>query len=376
MNIAIVLSKEMPGEIAEACKSNGDVLYESAGTFDGEGLKKAFHSVARLPVDVLVTDTDVASEDGLLAGLHAFRFVRPEARVVLLVNRRQPGDDLVSGAVSLGIYDIIEADGENKFLPEFAKCLTQGYSYAKAAAWHKGFREEAGAAKAEAVVIEKTIGTGMICIGGVRRGAGSTTTAVAVAHYLAKQKKSVAYIELSQRPVAHRVTELFNARRITVFAQHSRSAAEGFDPVSVIAAMTRLPDYIVMDMGALLQEPGSGFDPGPRGLLLSRGVHPCFTETCRADLVLLTLGTTPWGAYDLAPYQARLDKHLRRWDVLVMAEHARFIGKIGSKRVHNLPWTPDPFEPPDDWATILAPVLPQSSSQRPWAKWWPRKISS
>jgi len=78
----------MPDEITEVCKGKGDVLYECADTFDAEGLKKAFHSVARLPVDVLATDTDMASENGLPAGLHAFRFVRPEVRVILLVNRR------------------------------------------------------------------------------------------------------------------------------------------------------------------------------------------------------------------------------------------------------------------------------------------------
>jgi len=309
LNIAVVLSDGMPNEITEACRGKGDVLYECAGTFDAEGLKKVFHSVARLPVDVLVTDTDASSENGLLAGLHAFRIVRPEARVILLVNRRRPGDDLVSGAVSLGIYDVIEADAENRFLPEFGKCLAQGYSYAKAAAWHKGFRGEADAAKKaevrEKVIIERRpVGRVTVAVASIAAGVGCTHTALMAAAFLSRYGRT-ALVEDSQRPVFEGISGIgenspdsdgFRAYNTDIYPVKSQfTDAAGFLYDKVISVLAGY-DYVVRDLGVLDED-------------RLREMH-------RAEYSLLVVSASAWRIMDFIRAHNSLKDDFSRFNIV------------------------------------------------------------
>jgi DNA-binding NarL/FixJ family response regulator len=368
---SIVCRAGIQKQIKEAI--GGDVVFESTSSAR-EGLEGA----ARISSAALILDIDAGDPEEILSGVKKFKVAQPGGRIIVLAPGRAPGDRLIAGLVAKGVYDIIAAadpdESEADLLRELRRAIErQPASYAEAVKWDIDDDEEGVKVKTrereKTVYLEKAIGTGRIAVAGVRRGAGSTTVAIAVAHYLASQKKSVAYIELSQRPVAHRVKDLFGSR-IAVFDQLSRSEAEAYDPVSVISGMMSLPDYIVLDMGTLLREPDAGFVRRPNVLTLARGTHPCLDEAFRADLVLLTLGTAHWGLNDLAEYQERLKERLKRWDVLVptVRETSMIRGEIGGKRVHALPVTLDPFQPPEEWGRILAPVLPRSERKNIWGR--------
>jgi hypothetical protein len=258
---------------------------------------------------VLVTDTDASSENGLLASLHAFRIVRPEARVIFLVNRRQPGDDLVSGAVSLGIYDVIEADAENRFLPEFEKCLAQGYPYSKVAVWHKGFRGEAGVAKKaevrEKVIIERRpVGKVTVAVASVAPGVGCTHTALMAAAFLSRYGRT-ALVEDSQRPVFEAIRGIgenipdpdgYRAYNADIYPVKDQFAdAPGFLYDRAIAALAGY-GYVVRDLGVLDEE-------------RLREMH-------RAECALLVVSASAWRIMDFVRAHNALKDDFSRFKVV------------------------------------------------------------
>jgi len=212
MNIAIILSQGVPHlKIFDAVKRENEILYEHMGATDNEGIKKAIIAVSRLPVDILIIDTDVSSDTELLLALHSYRVSRPDARVVVLVNRRQPGDELVSGIVSLGIYDIIENIDESQLLSEILINIKSPYPYSRVVKWHRGFRGEADIKIKEVrerVVIERRpVGKVTLSVAGVANGVGCTHTAITVASFLSTFG-TVALIEDSQHPSLSHISGL------------------------------------------------------------------------------------------------------------------------------------------------------------------------
>lgn len=204
LNVAIVLSTGMPHlKIFDTIKRENDILYEHMGASDNEGIKKVLIAVSRLPVDALIIDTDVSSDTGLLLALHSYRIARPESRIIVSINRRQPGDDLVSGIVSLGIYDIIENVDDVQLLAELSLCLKSPYSYSQVVKWHRGFRNEADVKIKEVreriIVERRPVGKVTVSVAGVASGIGCTHTSIAVASFLSAFGP-VALIEDSQHP--------------------------------------------------------------------------------------------------------------------------------------------------------------------------------
>lgn len=212
MNIAIALSQGMPHlKIFELVKNTNTVLCEHVGSFDNEAIKNTLLAFSRLPVDSLIVDSDISTDTGLLYALHSFRIARPDARVLFIVNRRQPGDDLVSGIVSLGFYDIIENIDEQQLLSELVICLKNPYPYSRVVKWHRGLRNE-GEIKIkevrERVVIERRpVGKVTIAAASVAPGAGCTHTALSIASFLSTYGR-VALVEDSQRPVLSSISGL------------------------------------------------------------------------------------------------------------------------------------------------------------------------
>lgn len=293
MNIAIVLSQGMPHvKIFDIVKKEHEILYEHMGSADSEGIKKALLAVSRLPVDVLITNTDISSDIGLLHALHSFRISRPDARVIVLVNRRQPGDEMVSGIVSLGIYDVIEDINEEQLLSDLILCLKAPYPYSRAVKWHKGFRSESDIKIKEVrerVVIERRpVGKVTVSIAAVSNGVGCTHTSIAVASFLSAFG-SVALIEDSQRPSLGYISGLgqeipnkagafrhYNAD-IYPLPQQQELLADSFLYERLLPSLGNY-EYVVRDLGVL--------DPER------------LRELYRAESGVLVVSASPWRIMD------------------------------------------------------------------------------
>ena len=293
LNVAIVLSQGMPHlKIFDTIKRENDILYEHMGASDNEGIKKVLVAVSRLPVDVLIIDTDISSDTGLLFALHSFRIARPDARVIVFVNRRQPGDETVSGIVSLGIYDIIEDANEEQLLSNLILCLKASYPYSRAVKWHKGFRSESDIKIKEVrerVVIERRpVGKVTVAVAGVANGVGCTHTSITVASFLSAFG-SVALIEDSQRPSLGYISGLgqeipnkagafrhYNAD-IYPLPQQQELFADSFLYERLLPSLGNY-EYIVRDLGVL--------DPER------------LRELYRAESGILVVSASPWRIMD------------------------------------------------------------------------------
>jgi len=293
LNIAVALSQGMPHlKIFDFIRKENDVLYEHVGSVDNEGIKKTLLAVSRLPVDALIIDTDISPDTGLLLGLHSFRISRPDARVLFIANRRQPGDDLISGVVSLGFYDIIENIDEQQLLSELAICLKNSYPYSRVVKWHRGFRNETDIKIKEVrerVVIERRpVGKVTVAVAGVASGVGCTHIALSIASYLSAYG-TVALVEDSQRPVLASISglgqeiskpyEAFKYVNTDIYPlpQLSDGLHESFLYERLLSALNNY-DYIVRDLGVLNAER--------------------LRELYKAESAFLVVSASPWRIMD------------------------------------------------------------------------------
>jgi len=361
MTFLLLLSPTSPAGVREMVEAHGEVLYENVGRYKEEDVKKVFQAAARLPGETLVLDVDISSGNALIRALHAFRISRPEARVILLVGGRQPGDEAISAMVSLGVYDLCETDNEDVFAKDFAACLRrEAGTYAMASRWHRGFREEIVEKPRETVVIERRpVGRVTVAVAGLAAGVGCTHTALMIAAFLAKAG-AVALVEDAERPVFSAITGLatgkskdasaFRMGAVDVFPLNVRRAAEGYLYDQLLAVLADY-EYVVRDVGVL--------DASK------------LRELYRSHCAVVVASASSWRVMDLVRQHNALGEDFSRIAVVSPfgTENDRKVFKDATG-ITPLPlaWCPDPAVLPEEGEAtlkhILGPLLPERKRQR------------
>gem|GEM_PF-6269835 len=102
-----ILAKSEYRQILQTLGQNIQICYTAYGKVS---IKKAILDLFHLNLQVLIVQADVASESSLRDNLQQLRIKRPDVRVIIFAPGRRPGDRLVAGIISLGIYDIVAPD--------------------------------------------------------------------------------------------------------------------------------------------------------------------------------------------------------------------------------------------------------------------------
>lgn len=189
--------------------------FVQTGVLDSEGIRNALIEAARL--NLLILFIDLAAVPGasssLLNGLLTYRIQRPNTRIIILAQGRQPGDPLMAGLFAKGIYDLIVPDDEEDISAAINKSLFgQPATFADAARWAAQGIPSVGSARKERAehrtketsqqiiqtvpnIIERPIGTAAITVAGAGSGCGTSHLSLALAGQLAKAGNSVLLAE-------------------------------------------------------------------------------------------------------------------------------------------------------------------------------------
>lgn len=362
MTFLLLLSPTSPSGVREMVEEHGEVLYENVGRYKEDDAKKVFQAAARLPGDTLVLDVDISSGGGLIRAVHAFRISRPEARVILLVEGRQPGDETISAMVSLGVYNICETDNEDVFAKNFEACLRgEGGTYALAARWHRGFREDSSQKQRETVVIERRpVGRVTVAVAGLATGTGCTHTALMLAAFLAKSGHAVALVEDSQRPVFSSITGLatgkcksergFRLYGADIFPLPVRCDKEGYLYDQMLSMLAEY-EYVVRDVGVLDADR--------------------LRELYRAECGVAVTSASSWRVMDVVRQHNALNEDFDKIAVVSAFgtdKDRKLFKEVTGIAPLPLAWCPDPASLPEGgeatMKSILGPLLPERKKQR------------
>ncbi|MBS3949552.1 MAG: hypothetical protein KGZ53_02645 [Peptococcaceae bacterium] len=362
MTFLLLLSPTAPSNVRRLVAERGEVLYENIGRYNEDEVKKVFQAAARLPGDTLVLDIDISSGSGLVRAVHAFRISRPGTKIILLIGVRQPGDETISAMVSLGVYNICEPDNEELFAKDFEDCLRgDGRSYALAARWHRGFREDSEQTQRETVVIERRpVGRVTVAVAGMAPGIGCTHTALMLAAFLAKSGHAVALVEDSQRPVFSSIAGLatgkcknergFRLYGADIFPLPVRSEKEGHLYDQLLSLLAEY-EYVVRDMGVL---------------------DACrLRELYRAGRGIAVTSASSWRVMDLVRQHNTLNEDFDKIAVVSAFgtdKDRKMFQEVTGIAPLPLAWCPDPSTLPEGGEatikTILGSLLPERKARR------------
>ncbi len=256
--LGLILGPEHPWrEEAPAC-----------GTVAFDGYVGSLAGAARAPLDVLLLDSSELEPSDLDA-VRSYRIARPATRIVVsLPDDAESGSPVLAGLVALGVYDLAQA-------MSLADALQRTPTYADAVRWSAtDIDSTTGQVKPRVVeirerIVERAVPLTqrpvLIGILGSAVGVGTTTTALAVAAYLARLAPT-ALAEYGSTPSLILFAEPDREwNRIIVYPQTPQPyvAEEGARPVPEIRDLVRARRhaYIVADLGVRTLADARAIDP-------------------------------------------------------------------------------------------------------------------
>lgn len=366
---SIICRPEIYEQVRKAI--NGNIHFEST-TNAKDSLEKA----ARVSSTVLILDVDTGSAAEIITGIKKYRVARPETRIILLAQGREPGDQLIASLVGKGVYDIIapplpEPDEDKGFdLTEEIKRLLEGQpaTYADAVRWDTVGDEDDH--KREIIYRERLIGTGYIVVTGAGRAAGSTTMAIAMAEYLARRGYKVALVEMNRYPVFWRVKDMFH-KNIELFIQ-AKDFCVYLDKLdNLIHQIEGLYNYVVVDLGSSY-EPNTANHGVNEPTYSAVKWHDYLHEMSRAALPVLVLGPALWQWANFLPLYVnnKIDKHLK----IVASNKVAFKGLKEYGKIHYCPTILDPFNQEKGEITVflekmLTSIMPKDTKRMRKLSW-------
>lgn len=112
---------------------NGQIVIMQVVQNDHE-LRTVFSEIKRSYVDAVVIDVTCLSSENVYSEIKNFRLVKEKTRMIVISPGASPGDVLLSKLVSLGIYDIVGIEDEERIIHEVSHML-QSEPKSLAAAW-------------------------------------------------------------------------------------------------------------------------------------------------------------------------------------------------------------------------------------------------
>jgi hypothetical protein len=219
----------------------------------------------------------------------------------------------------------------------------------------------------QTIIKERYIGTGFICVVGVRRGVGCTTMAAAVANYLAAEgKKRVALVELTQYAALQWSVKLH--KNVDVYTQSNGGSVKLYHD-DVKNLLEEIPcqdyDFIVLDLGIVF-EPET--DSEKRKEMVQYKVHQFKGELLRSSLTVLVAGSGPWDYIYFEPYLRHMEKALANWVVVTVGDPGKSMRSMieeKTERVLVAPYVSGPLSSELDglMEELLSAFLPAQLPQ-------------
>lgn len=340
-------------------------------------LYNALLEASRVQLDFLIIDADFSNN--LEEQLHQYRVKRPFARIIIIAPGREPGDYLLAKIAGMGIYDIVNEEGEG-FEQELLNCIKMPATYSQGARWIQNNSTYSAAAKKgsaadsirEVLIQQRPLGLTTIAIAGVGSGAGASHLSLAIATNLARSNNKVVLAEWAQgnekeiksqyiylssmgaevksRRIANLEVQSIYFNNFDIFLD-----ARSFRSIDYIFPFINQYDYLVLDLGEITPEK--------------------LAEMDRAALSFLVVNTSP---YRIEKFLSVVDgddinlyiPNLSRWKIalnLSKDKEIKWFTNYFSKylgKTYPIPYMDNLHEQEELFNEILKPVLPVNIPQK------------
>ncbi|HEY2493592.1 MAG TPA: serine/threonine-protein kinase [Paenibacillus sp.] len=200
------------------------------------------------------------------------------------------------------------------------------------------------------LISKETMGTCVIAVMGASGGTGTTHTAIAMAHYLARNSEKVAIVEMDMHANAFsRIQEIVEGTHTTGRRHDRNFSVEGVDywvqmaRTNVIGLLGGSYRYVIMDLGSYRD-------------------NDRLEEFLRADIPILVGSGSEWRLQDVSDAVLRLSEHPQsKWIyclTLAASEAVQRLRKqLNTTKVYSLPLHLDPFDHCDEMERVCSQIF-------------------
>lgn len=342
---------------------------------DGE-LRQVLLEAARVQLDFLIVDVNFSHY--IEEELHQYRVQRPFTRIILIASGREPGDPLIAKLVNMGIYDIVNEEGEN-IKTELLNRIKSPATYTQGARWiqighlsSSQSKKSSSEAISETVIQQRPLGLTTIAIAGAGSGTGVSHLSLAIATHLARYNNRVVLAEWSvsnKREVCSQYKylaslgastekkkingvkiELAKFNNIDIFLD-----ARSYRSIDYVFPFIKEYNYLVLDLGEITPEKITEMDRAALSILVVSG------SPYRIEKFLPLIDDNEIGIYT---------SNLARWKIAVNLTKEKemkwFVNtfKKALGEIYYIPYFSSFKEETEVIKNILEPFLPLSSPRK------------
>jgi len=263
---AVITNPNFFNEIEQAINSKGsNILYKRVD--NDVDILEEIEKLNRIPIHILIIDiTCIEDKKKIPQAVRRFRIRNSNARIIIIAPNFQPGNEILSMLVTMGVYDIINPISEKTedmvILPSLLDHIDNPATYAKAVKWDVSANEFTERTKDnEKVIVEKTrtvtiekdriIGTVVIAVSGTMHRIGTTHTVISLGKFLKDLKYKVALVELHKSQgfnfIKNSYTDVID--KGNMFTIDDIDYFPYSPQLSVLDVLQEDYNYIVIDMG-------------------------------------------------------------------------------------------------------------------------------
>lgn len=204
--------------------------------------------------------------------------------------------------------------------------------------------------QASPLISKESIGTCVIAVMGASGGTGTTHTAIAMAHYLARNSEKVAIVEMDIHANAFsRIQQIVEGTHTTGRHNDRSFSVEGVDywvqsaRTNVIGLLGGSYRYVIMDLGS--------YQDNDR-----------LEEFLRADIPILVGSGSEWRLQDVTDAVSKLSEHPQSKWIYCLALAAteavqRLRKQLNTTKVYSLPLHLDPFDHCEEMERVCSQIF-------------------
>lgn len=245
-----------------------------------------FSSLETIIIDLsAVKDTD----EEIVQSFDMLRIMNHETKIIILASNRYEGDDVLTKAFQMSIYNIVVSDDFLEIKNELIYCLKEGMQYKDAIQFKDSKSHEKVVTKTE---IKQTVNKVMIGLAGSEKRIGVTHNSIILANFLRKKGFMVALCEYNQSKAFDSICSSFEEKMFdnSYFSQEGVDFYPNIDTDKLGSVLGKSYNFILIDFGTFSSCDRITFNKCDSRFIIS-GAKPWEAENLNSVFELASLDT-------------------------------------------------------------------------------------
>lgn len=211
-------------------------------------LKENLNRIQSADCIILDLTAFLDTDEEILSALEMLKIMADHVGIIILAANRQEGDELLTKAFQMSIYNLIATDDFNIIRNELHYCLSTGKQYKDSLSFKDVKKLEKVIIKQE---IKQTVNKIMVGLCGSQERVGTTHHSILLANFLRKKGYMVALVEANESKAFQSIQKSFEEKMFgDYFSLNGVDYYPGASPTQIGNILGKSYNFILVDFGS------------------------------------------------------------------------------------------------------------------------------